>query len=76
MVCPVDYAGLVSRVSVSTAETQCPIPETGVSAFGPYDRDQVARALDVLFEFGFHVGCDGELLPPPWLIRGAYRKGA
>ena len=75
MVCPVDYAGLVSRVSVSTAETQCPVPETGVSAFGPYDRDQVARALDVLFDFGFIVGCDGELLPPRWLSRAAYRKG-
>ena len=76
MVCPVDYAGLLSRVPVSTSETQCPIPEPGVSAFGPYDWDQVAQALDVLFDFGFRVGCDGELLPPPWVALAPTEEGA
>jgi hypothetical protein len=54
------------RVSVSTEETQCPDCETGVSASRAYE---CAEAIQVLIEYGWVVGCDGELLPPRWVRR-------
>ena len=46
-------------VPVSTSETHGPDSETRVTAIG-----QQAAALDVLFSWGWVLGCDGELLPP------------
>ena len=54
------------RVSVSTEETQCPKDETCVSASNAFE---CAEAIQVLIEFGWVVGCDGELLPPRWVRR-------
>lgn len=55
-------------VSVSTAETQGPKNETGVTASG--HRFAVREAINTLIEYGFTVGCDGELLPPRWIRVG------
>lgn len=52
-------------VSVSTAETIGPNSETRVPAIG--QQYAVRDAINVLIEFGFVVGCDGELLPPRWI---------
>ena len=53
-------------VPVSTEETQCPNSETRVTAIG---HGQCAAAIDCLLEYGWIVGCDGELLPPRWFRR-------
>ena len=53
-------------VTVSTTATVGPNDETGVSAIG---QKTVADAINTLIDFGFVVGCDGELLPPRWLRR-------
>ena len=63
--------GLTSCVSVSTAVAQCPEDETRVSAS---DRTyECAEAILTLTEWGWVIGCDGELLPPKWFKRG--RRG-
>lgn len=54
------------RVPVSTAETVGPKSETRVTAIG---HGQCAAAIDCLIEFGWVLGCDGELLPPRWFRR-------
>ena len=53
-------------VTVSTEETQCPKDETCVSASRTYE---CAEAIQTLIEYGWIVGCDGELLPPRWVRR-------
>jgi len=30
-------------------------------------RYDVAEAINTLIQYGFSIGCDGELLPPRWL---------
>ena len=55
-----------ARVTVSTTATVGPNSETRVSAIG---QKTVADAINTLIDFGFVVGCDGELLPPRWLRR-------
>ena len=52
-------------VSVSTTETNGPNSETRVPAIG--HQYAVREAINTLIEFGFTVGCDGELLPPRWI---------
>ena len=52
-------------VSVSTTETTGPNSETRVPAIG--HQYAVREAINTLIEFGFTVGCDGELLPPRWI---------
>ena len=52
-------------VSVSTTETTGPKSETRVPAIG--HQYAVREAINTLIEFGFIVGCDGELLPPRWI---------
>ena len=33
------------------------------------DAEATFKALFILIELGWTVGCDGELLPPQWLLR-------
>lgn len=53
-------------VPVFDAVTPRPNSESRVPVSG---RAVVADAINTLIEFGFVVGCDGELLPPRWLRR-------
>ena len=53
-------------VTVSTTETHGPESETRVTAIG---HGHCAAAIDCLLEYGWIVGCDGELLPPRWFRR-------
>ena len=53
-------------VSVSTAETDGPKDETCVTASRAYE---CAEAIQTLIEYGWIIGCDGELLPPRWVRR-------
>ena len=53
-------------VSASTADTSCPENETRVTAERAYE---CAEAIQILIEYGWIVGCDGELLPPRWVRR-------
>lgn len=53
-------------VTVSTTETDGPKNETCVSASRAYE---CAEAIQVLIDYGWIVGCDGELLPPRWVRR-------
>ena len=66
-------AGLVSRVPVFKNSTQGPKNETSekhLEVLPSRERQlELAEALQVLFEFGYKVGCDGELLPPRWVRR-------
>ena len=59
-------------VPVFDAGSPCPENESRAPVFG--HRERVADAINVLIEFGFILGCDGELLPPRWLRRPV-RKG-
>ena len=61
-------------VPVFDAESPCPENESRVPVFGRSTR--VADAINVLIEFGFKLGCDGELLPPRWLRRSARKGGS
>ena len=58
-------------VSVSTTETTGPNSETRVPAIG--HQYAVREAINTLIEFGFTVGCDGELLPPRCGMPGTMR---
>ena len=53
-------------VSVSTTETSGPKTETRVTA---ERASECAEAIQILIEYGWIVGCDGELLPPRWVRR-------
>jgi len=64
-------SGLGPCVSVSTAETHGPGNETRVSASNR--TYECAEAILTLTEWGWVIGCDGELLPPKWFKRG--RRG-
>lgn len=55
-------------VPVSTTETHGPKNETRVPASG--HRFAVREAINTLIDYGFIVGCDGELLPPRWIRVG------
>ena len=59
--------GLKPCVPVFDAVTPRPNSESRVPAFE--QRAVVADAINTLIDFGFVVGCDGELLPPRWLRR-------
>ena len=59
--------GLKPCVPVFDTVAPRPESESCVPAFG--QRAVVADAISTLIEFGFVVGCDGELLPPRWLRR-------
>ena len=64
-------AGLKLCVPVSTSETHGPDNETRVTVSG--QTYECAEAILTLTEWGWTIGCDGELLPPKWFRRG--RRG-
>ena len=64
-------SGLTPCVSVSTEKTHGPENETCVSASSR--AHECAEAILTLTEWGWCLGCDGELLPPRWFRRG--RRG-
>ena len=64
-------SGLNPCVPVSTEETHGPENETRVSASSR--TYECAEAILTLTEWGWVIGCDGELLPPKWFRRG--RRG-
>ena len=64
-------SGLTPCVSVSTEETHGPDSEIRVSA--SERAYECAEAILTLTEWGWVIGCDGELLPPRWFRRG--RRG-
>ena len=53
-------------VPVSTSGTHGPNDETRVTAVG---HGHCAAAIDCLIQYGWIIGCDGELLPPRWFRR-------
>jgi hypothetical protein len=55
-----------TRVTVSTTETHGPENETRVTV---ERASECAEAIQLLIEYGWIVGCDGELLPPRWVRR-------
>jgi hypothetical protein len=53
-------------VPVSTTGTSGPKSETCVPAFG---HQEAFELINALVEWGWVIGCDGELLPPRWFRR-------
>ena len=54
-------------VPVSATVNPCPGLETGEPTGHSHHKYEVAEAIHTLIDYGFSIGCDGELLPPRWL---------
>ena len=70
---PEPQGGLIAGVPVFNSVRPGDLTKSRVPVFE--DKQRVAHAINTLIEFGFVLGCDGELLPPRWLRRPARPGG-